>query len=76
MCGKAAVFLERQPSLKTITSHSLNPLNVHMLVHMTCRSGSWAALCYVACGYPRVPGKEAPEGIRFNSPQTTILVCT
>lgn len=45
-----------------------------VLVHMTCRSGT--ALCFIACGYPRAPGKEAPEGIWFNSPQTTKLVCT
>lgn len=24
-CGKATVFLGRQPSLRTVTSHSLNP---------------------------------------------------
>lgn len=47
-----------------------------MLVHLTLRSGSWTALCYLACSYPRAPGKEAPEGIWFNSPQTTKLICT
>lgn len=46
------------------------------LVPATCRSGSWAALCHIACGYPRAPGKAAPEGIKFNSAQTTKLVRT